>query len=70
MMLCVLRLPNLIDWVVRAAPPEVKENESGTEESGEDIGEVVERKRKKKKVGFHDRKVNIKLKCTHRHTHT
>ncbi|KAI0231815.1 hypothetical protein LSAT2_017828 [Lamellibrachia satsuma] len=50
-------LPNLIDWVVRAAPPEVKENESGTEESGEDIGEVVERKRKKKKVGFHDRKM-------------
>ena len=60
MLLCVPSIPRLVDWAVdAAAPPEVKENGSSREEGVEDMGEVVEKKRKKKKVGFHDRKVNI-----------
>ena len=53
-------IPRLVDWAVdAAAPPEVKENGSSREEGVEDMGEVMEKKRKKKKVGFHDRKVYI-----------
>ena len=51
----------MVDWVVRAAPPEVKVNDSDSEVSEEHVGEVMPRK-KKKKVGFHDRKVNINLR--------
>ena len=55
----LLSIPSFnFDGVVRAAPPEVKVDDSESEVSEEHIGEVVQRK-KKKKVGFHDRKVNI-----------